>query len=29
MNQIPQQEIDEPVDVVVMAAGRGTRMKSS
>src|SRR5689334_20481599 len=28
MNQIPQQN-PEPIDVVIMAAGKGTRMKSS
>ncbi len=28
MNQTPQQDIKTPVDVVIMAAGKGTRMKS-
>ncbi|CAN5273382.1 hypothetical protein BH10PSE18_BH10PSE18_16960 [soil metagenome] len=29
MNQIPQDEQQGPIDVVIMAAGKGTRMKSS
>ncbi|MDM0050206.1 bifunctional UDP-N-acetylglucosamine diphosphorylase/glucosamine-1-phosphate N-acetyltransferase GlmU [Variovorax sp. J22R115] len=29
MNQTPQDNNQEPVDVVIMAAGKGTRMKSS
>ena len=29
MNQTPQQDNQGPVDIVIMAAGKGTRMKSA